>query len=427
MMLDRSIPLLVKEFARIELPEARKIVHKGEELLIVEGDSRKMASMSVIFKGGNIESPAFAAAGIGMNLLKESTVHRSGDEGARIIDFHGAWLKNSVGDHSSSLNITGMSRHLPRLIDLTAEILLDSAFNPEAFEIIKANLLKKIATERTKVTYHSAKAMDAMIYGTGHPLALSGDPEAISALSLDEIRDFMRRVVLNQKPVVYLAGEIDSEILDAAATLKTAFNQNESDINLNILPFKPSGKLRAETEVTPCHQNSVTLALPFALGRDHEDYHWLRMAVFALGGYFGSRLMSSVREEKGYTYNISGALMGFVEGSAMTISTTCDPAYTEPLIEACLSQIRSMAEVPLSEEELRTVKMQLGAEYAMRVDTPFSIASYLSLRDTINMPADYFAKAQQALADISATKLAEVSRKYLDPSRIRISIAGKTD
>lgn len=161
-----------------------------------------------------------------------------------------------------------------------------------------------------------------------------------------------------------------------------------------------------------------------AVPRSHPDYNLLRMTVTALGGYFGSRLMMNIREDKGYTYGISSALLGSREGGYIVISAQCDNRYTSALIDETRAELIRMADSPLSDDELKRLKFNVASDLASTLDTPMTMMDYYELRHTIGVPDDYFYARQKALAEITPEIVCEMSRRYLNPDSLRISVAG---
>lgn len=160
-----------------------------------------------------------------------------------------------------------------------------------------------------------------------------------------------------------------------------------------------------------------------AIPRTHPDYNALRMTVTALGGYFGSRLMTNIREDKGYTYGISAALLGAREGGYTMISAQCDDRYTEALIEETKSELRQMVDKPLSDDEFNRLKFNVASDLASTLDSPMTMMDYYILKRSVGIPDNYFEARQATLATIDPDTIREMSRRYLDPDQLRISIA----
>ncbi|MDE6368920.1 MAG: insulinase family protein, partial [Muribaculaceae bacterium] len=128
--------------------------------------------------------------------------------------------------------------------------------------------------------------------------------------------------------------------------------------------------------------------------------------------------------DKGYTYDISSALIGARDGSFITISAQCDNRYTSALIEEVKNELLRMVSEPLSSDELSRLKFNLASDLASTLDSPMTMMDYYELRRTVGIPNDYFEARQKTLASISPEIVCEMSARYLRPELLRISIAG---
>jgi predicted Zn-dependent peptidase len=150
----------------------------------------------------------------------------------------------------------------------------------------------------------------------------------------------------------------------------------------------------------------------------------LRILVTALGGYFGSRLMQNIREDKGYTYGINAMLVGRRSGAKIVITSECDTAYTYLLVREVENEIRRIQDKLMSEEELDTVKNNMLSDLAKTLDSPFSMASCVSSNIIFSTGEDYFNRQIAEITKITTKELQEVANKYLDVSKFYTAIAG---
>jgi predicted Zn-dependent peptidase len=159
--------------------------------------------------------------------------------------------------------------------------------------------------------------------------------------------------------------------------------------------------------------------------RSHKDYIPLRIAVMALGGYFGSRLMTSIREEKGLTYGISAALEGSHEAANITINAQCDPAYVDEVISQTFAEIERLANEPMPREELEALIQYLSSALAVTLDSPLSIADHYITQLTVGTPPDYFEQQFNVLGAITPATIAEMTSKYIKPELFATFVAGR--
>ena len=138
----------------------------------------------------------------------------------------------------------------------------------------------------------------------------------------------------------------------------------------------------------------------------------------ALGGYFGSRLMSNIREDKGLTYHISAVLMGEHNESMALVSALCDKSYTEQVVAEISEELRRLAANPPEGEELSRLKLHAMTDLAEMLDNPANVMSYYITQLLVGTPADYFAAQQQALRALSPEIISDMAARYLTPEKM---------
>ena len=159
------------------------------------------------------------------------------------------------------------------------------------------------------------------------------------------------------------------------------------------------------------------MGLP-VIGRENPDFFALKLLCTILGGYFGSRLMSNIREEKGYTYGISSSIAAMRYGSYLTISTQTGTEFTRPLIDEVFAEIDRLRNEPVPTDEFITVQNYLRGDMARTLDSPFSIADYyLSLKSN-DLPVEYFAQQDEAIRQLSPGDLLSAAQKISRPLTI---------
>ncbi len=144
----------------------------------------------------------------------------------------------------------------------------------------------------------------------------------------------------------------------------------------------------------------------------------------ALGGYFGSRLMTSIREEKGLTYGISAAVYGYHEGAFITITSQCDNRYADRVIEEVEREIEKLSTIPMDSEELHAVKQTATGTMLTMSDTPFNIMDYYIVKHHMNTPDDYFKRQQHAIATLSPELIRDTAARFLADKPRLVSTAG---
>lgn len=423
-MLDRTTPPEVKPFGRLIIPDEDTVtLSNGLTLHTLSGGDQDVMRLNIIADGGTAECKNQCEATFAAELLREGNAKMSSEEIADLVDYNGAWFNSSASGHYSTLQISGLTSKLSVLAPVAVECLVNPTFPRSAFEIIRSKGVARQRLNLSRVSFIANADNRRLIAGEHHPDSRVPSPEEIEGIEIDSLIDFHKRIVNAAHIHAYLCGRFSQADVDELCRHLERIPGSEAQSPVKIISYSPFAPCISEIDKPGSLQSAVVLSLP-AIPRNHPEYNPLRMTVTALGGYFGSRLMMNIREDKGYTYGISSALMGARDGSCITISAQCDNRYTLALIDEVKAELRRMVSDPLSAEELSRLKFNLASDLASTLDSPMAMMDYYELKRTVGIPDDYFYARQQTLATITPETVCEMAEKYLCPELLRISVAG---
>ncbi len=423
--LDRKTPPKIKGFGRLSIPKPRTItLDNGTPVTILDNGDQEVNRLSAIWDGGIAETTHPTAATLTANLMREGTSSRDGAQIAETLDYNGAWLRCNTHTHHSSLVAHSLNRNTSDIFPLLTDIITNPAFPQKEFDTLREKLTRIAEIDKEKVEYHSAIANRQLLFGENHPLAHSDTPAEIREITIDDVKALHRSIYNPGTCGIYLAGRITPAIED---TLNNTFGQipaaKEAACAKRIIPFKASETHLRVIKRADALQSAVKISIP-TIDRSHPDYIALRIAIMALGGYFGSRLMANIREDKGYTYGITASLHGYPEGGIMDISTQCDNRYVEPLIEEAKKEIERMRADDFSDDEINRLKFFAMTQLASTLDSPFTMMDYYENMRLAGTPENYFEAQIDTLNSLTSERIARLANDHLPLDNIYISIAG---
>jgi predicted Zn-dependent peptidase len=158
--------------------------------------------------------------------------------------------------------------------------------------------------------------------------------------------------------------------------------------------------------------------------KTHPDYHALSILITIFGGYFGSRLMTNIREEKGYTYGIGSFVLTLKQASYLVISTEVGNEYIEPTLAEIAVEMRRLQTEPVSENELETVKSYLLGEFLRDFDGPFALAGSFKAINDFDLDYTFYDDALKVLRNITSAELLRLAQQYLNPEDFYTVVAG---
>lgn len=424
---DRNIRPEIHDIGPLILEEANtEILPNGITLHIVEGGDSNLCRLGILLPGGIMEQPAPGIFRAAASLLPEGSAENPGKMMSENLERKGAWTGTSVTTHHTLINIYCLDYVFNDILPLARQMAFTPGFDPD----LSARTLRQISSQtqldRHKVMANASHALKQRLYGTDSPMAAWIDPEEILKVTPEILRGAHGSRLDLSKTHLYLAGSVKTEM---ASALKAEFGTISSDVSFDFNPVTMSGEKGGEifTDVDGAVQNAIIASIPCP-GRLDPDFYNIRFATMALGGYFGSRLMKNIREDKGLTYGIDAQLYAHPEKSFMQISSQTDCRNTESLIAEILIEIERMKDpATFTPDEMERLTKFVLSSLSAVLDTPFQRMDYLQTREISQTPVDYFARQEQAIRQITPDILASTARKYLHPSGLTISVAGRRE
>ncbi|MPM08161.1 hypothetical protein SDC9_54473 [bioreactor metagenome] len=391
---------------------------------IFENHNSEVVRLDLLFKTGSWLQQKPLQASSMARMMTEGTKQYNSFQIAETIDFSGAYLDVTSSQHNTVLSVYAVKHILVTLFPLIRSILTESVFPEEELKVVMANNKQEFIIGNKKVMSLARRHFPAMLYGENHPygrILLESDFDTIAAADLKE---FFGKIPL-QECSVYLGGNIDSDVISSLGDLLDSFQngavvqeQTEAVINL-------SSQKEKIIEISDAVQSAIVMGLP-VIGRQHPDFPLLMLTNTILGGYFGSRLIKSIREEKGYTYGISSGITPRLMGSHLSIQTEVNVNVTSQALDEIFSEVSRLSAQTVSMEELNTARNYIFGNVLRGLDGPFALTDRLMTAHSEELdPESYYRNYWDSLAKATPDDILETAKKYLNADGFRVLIAGK--
>lgn len=429
-MADRTKAPEVYPIPPQKLPELEKILlPNGAGLTILRSHcDTEVFRLSAVHPGGPAFSHAPGVAELYHANLQDGTSTRTSAEIADSIERLGSWFISNRTSHHNTEHLFGLTGKAEEVLPIFADVLRNPVFPDENFRVRQKNMAQQILLKAAKVESVAAKATREAIWPEGHPSAHTNSADDVMRLTTEDLHRFHRHIFRPSEFQFFLAGNITPGLERAVADICGSLEPID-DADNDELIIKPWGTVDScndtirHIDVPGSMQAAISLAVP-AIGRDHRDYNMLRLAIVALGGYFGSRLMANLREDKGYTYGISAGLLGSIDGGIVSISTECRADVADAAVKEIRSEFERMLNDPLNADELQRLKGYIMSQQASALDSPFTIIDTAINHLTIGTPEDYYERTNEAVIQATPELLAEVASRHLSLGRAFTAVAG---
>ncbi|MDE6395691.1 MAG: insulinase family protein [Muribaculaceae bacterium] len=415
-VVDRTQPPKTEPFGHLEIvPQQVETLSNGVGIHFVECGTQPVNRIVILWRLGKCDVKNPFATKLLPQLMLEGCEKFNGEEIADAVDFEGAWLNPRGEDYFTGFELISLNAKTQTLLELLSAIIKTPTFPESSFEAIKSKESARLRLNEVRTPIRASRRLAQAMSGSDHPYQNKNTTEVLDKLTREDIIDAWRFMNQYSHTDIFIGGLPDDNVKDSlrefALNLRDKPVPETEDL---YMPFSPDKPDYIKLEIDGAKQASVAIGIP-TINRSHPDYIPLRMTVTALGGYFGSRLMTNLREEKGLTYGISASLFGIRKDAYISIAADCDSKYVDEVIRNIGEEITKLATEPMDETELTRLKMYLGTMLASTLDSPFAVTDNYIIQLTLEVPDDYFEQQQIALKTLTAETIMKMTAKYLLP------------
>ena len=423
MTLNRSQQPPITPFGALSMPQPSILrLDNGIELYIIDKGDQEVCRLDILFEGGRYAAHTPAIADMTGPMMRKGIPGMNSEEIAELLDYYGAWMQTGTTQHFSALSLFSLNRNLDKVLPTIALMITEPSMPQKPFDVLQQQRIQQLNINRQKVSYLASEAFNSLIFGQEHPYARTSTEQDLSGITLDDLRQYHNRYYLNTAIHIILSGHITDEVLDLVKRHFSTLSPAASS-PIAVEPIAPQSLHTAITHRHGALQSGIRIGQP-VIGPNHPDYPLLSILNLVLGGYFGSRLMTNIREEKGYTYGISSHLVSMRQGAYFTIVTETGTQYTQPLIDEVRKEITQLCSTLIPQDELDTARNYLQGRRARALDSPFSISDYFVSSIIAATPLDYFNIEDEIIRSATAQDLLRVAQTYLNPDNLYTAIAG---
>ncbi len=326
---------------------------------------------------------------------------------------------------------TGLATGLDRMLEILAEVLTGASYPAEWVGVERDRLVDRIQVAQSQPAHLARTALLKRIYGR-HPYAVqTPDPEQVRAVRPAGLRTLHAERVHPAGAVLVLVGDVRPErALDVAEKALGGWRgegQRGEGQRGDVPPAPPlaPGPLLL-VDRPGSVQSSLRLALP-AVPRTHPDHAALQLANLIFGGYFSSRWVENIREDKGYTYGPHSLVEHSVGGSLLVAAAEVATEVTAPALLETNYELGRLATVPPTPEELEQARQYALGTLQLGVSTQAGLAALISTYAGNGLRLDFLPEYAARLARASADDVAEAAARYLAPARAVTVVLGDAE
>ncbi|GAB3202929.1 putative Zn-dependent peptidase [Pontibacter aydingkolensis] len=408
---------------KIELGKYEHFTLKnGLKVYVVENHKQPVVSMSLVLDRDPIlegdKAGYVQAAG---QMMRTGTTNRTKDQLDEQVDFIGSTL----GFSSTGFNASSLKKHLPTLMDLTADALLNPKFTQEELDKIKKQMKANLAQSKDNPDAIASRTRNLVLYGKDHPYGEIMTEQTVDNFTLQDIQNYYNTYY---KPNIgYLAVVGDVKPKEVKKLLnKSLKNWKKGEVKevKYDLPQQPSQTQVVVVDRPSSVQSVLTLTNPIDLKPGAPNAVAASLMNNILGGGMDARLFKNLRETHGYTY---GAYSGVTNDEILgrfSANASVRNAVTDSAVVEFMNELNKMRNQRVSDDELRDAKAYVMGSYGRGLENPATVAVYAINTARYGLPEDYYANYLKKVEAVTAEDIQRVAQKYIQPDKMYILAVG---
>ena len=425
-MLNRTQAPEFKTINKIDIAQADHFKLKnGIPVYTIDAGSQELTRIEFIFKAGMYYQDTPLLAISANNLIENGTSKYTANQISDGIDFYGSFFETSCGQDFSSIALFSLNKHLENTLVFVEDTFKDAIYPKDEVETYLINKKQKFLVNSQKVDAVARRVFSELLFGKTHPYGLEVKAEDHDKLKREDIVSFFRKHYHYANCTIIAAGKLPENL---EAILNKHLGEEKwgtgSPVTKNHVDVSSTKQPEHYIEKADAVQSAIRVGRRL-FNKTHEDYFKFQVLNTVLGGYFGSRLMANIREDKGYTYGIGSGLSSFVHEGSFFISTEVGSDVTKDALKEIYKEIEKLQTDLVPEEELETVRNYILGQFLRSVEGPLALADKFRGIWEFGLGYDYYQRYFEAVKSVTPHELRDLANKYLKKADLIELVVGR--
>lgn len=411
---------------KVVIPETVSFtLNNGVRVYMIEAGTEEIIRLEFTFTAGQVKEFMPLLASTTNMMLSEGSQTYTSEELNRLLDYYGAFLNLSSEKDRAGIVVFFLNKHIEKILELCLEILFRPVFPEAELNTLMKKRLSWHLVNREKIQNLAIDKFFESVFGKLHPYGYQLENHDFNALTPALLTDFHRKNYTTENMAVIISGKIPEKTTELMNKYFGSAGSKNTDTK------KPENILKGE-KVRVIHlekpgslQSAIRIGSS-TINKRHPDYPGLKILNSILGGYFGSRLMKNIREDKGYTYGISSSLSSLDITGYKVISTDVRNEYCRQALDEIYKEIQLLQHEPVTKEELEVVRNYMAGEILRMFDGPFALAESFRSAWEFGLDNSYYYRLTEKIKSIDPDEIIDLARTYYNIDELyQITVGSK--
>ena len=397
---------------KVVIPEAISFkLNNGVPVYLIEAGTEEIMRLEFTFRAGQVKEYLPLLASTTNMMLSEGSQNYSSEELNRLLDYYGAFLNLTAEKDRAGIVVFFLSKHIEKVLELSREILFRPVFPEAELNSLMKKRLRWYMVNREKVQNLAIDQFFESVFGKHHPYGHQVVEQDFDRMTPAILLDFHSKFYTPDNMAVIISGKIHektTELLNyyfGDITSKKIYTEDSESV------LKGEKRKKVHINKPGTVQTAIRIGSS-TINKRHPDYPGLKILNSVLGGYFGSRLMKNIREEKGYTYGIGSAVSSLDLTSYKVIFTEVSHNNCQKTIDEIYREIKLLQSVPVKKEEMAVVRNYMSGEMVRMFDGPFALAESFKSVWEFGLDNSYYYRLADKIKTIDPDEIIELAKTY---------------
>ncbi|MDA0193872.1 MAG: pitrilysin family protein [Bacteroidetes bacterium] len=420
-MLDRTIAPPYGKISDFSLIEPKHtILPNGLPLFTISTGRQEVIRLEFITRIGSKHDLKPGLTFFTSKMLAEGTSMRTSSEIAAALDYLGVHVETNPGIDHTGISVYCLSKHLSEVLLIFKDVLLDPVFPEEELNTQKTIRKDGLKVNLEKNQFVASRKIRTCLFGMNHPYGRNLEVEHIDDISRNEILNFYKTAFFNE-PLIIASGFVKEKEMDSIQKHLGHFPLMKG--NFNTSSYEVDQVKNLTIEKPDSLQSSLRLGRLIP-SKNHKDYLPLLVVNEIFGGYFGSRLMKNIREDKGYTYGVHSQVLNLEHASMQIIGADVKKEFSQATIDEIHKEMKKLKDELVSPNELETVKNYMLGSFLSSISTPFSLADKFKSIYFHNLDYNFYREYIENINSITSDQILETARSYFKTENYSTVVVG---
>jgi len=381
-------------------------------------------TISLIIKTGNVHETTdqIWLADLTGRLLREGTAKMNFADLSKKVAMMGGSLNITVGLAQTTISGAVLSEYAPAFIQLISDLVANPAFPASEVERLKSDLKRRLAVQKSVPQSLAQEKFFQAVYGDQRYGKTFPTDQMISGYTAESVKEFYNQNFGAKRSVLYVVGSFDEAAVKKAITSSLTKWKAGPDVYYPEIKAVPvNDTMIIDRKGAP--QTTVMLGLP-VLTPDNKDYIPMVVTNSLLGGSFGSRITSNIREDKGYTYSPFSTLNNRKGSSIWYEQADVTSEHTVESLLEIEKEIKKLGAIPPSKEELKGIQNYEAGIFVLQNSSPNGIIGQLNFLDLYGLPDSYLDNYVKNIHAVTPDKVTETANAYIQYDKMAKVMVG---